>query len=1023
MRINLLIYLLLISSLLVSIDPHFAQDPAVSPRAEKICFSYMSDLWIVPSEGGFAERITVSSGTDRNPHYSPDGEKIAFNTNRDGWNCIYLMSASGGKAEPISRDEFELLDWFPDSKHLLVARGEPGLSNKFFKLNLRGEFEELTSFGGSNARLNPKGNKILFGRGGLIYREAYKGSFNGELWIYDLNDETFQRLTHTDLTEQYPLFSNQKDKIYFAASDGKNFQLYSTFNYNIAERKQLTDFDSFSVRNLDISRERDLLVFELFDQIWKYDAEIGQISKVEIDIRQDFLSTSLVREELVNKVDLFDVSPQGDFIVFSAKYDLFAIPEKGGDVKQITFNQKGIKDIYISPDNKTVYFVSYDKGNPELFRFMIDNIEEVEKINWFNDKYIEELSGYGEYILINYSDKKKKHNLALGFGEKKDFKTIMPELFFFSEPSASPDSSYIAVIEIKQHSWSGHLHLYNIDSGIDKLIYSYEGQLKNPAWGKDHKSLFFSHDREIYRLDLLAKKDFYTEKDHWQEILTDLNRDEKKDTTVTKPNGKIEIDFVDIALRVAPVVTQTGWNEIVHVIDDSTFYYLNEFEEEYYLRKGDYYGEDDEKIHKFHKNPKGLQFNEKNKAFYYVENKMLKKLDPNSKKVSPVKTKIKYSYDRIRLNQDIFDQVWVEFGEGFYDPEMHGVDWKKLYKFFSPYLDYVISPRDLRKIIYEMIGEVNASHTGFYPRDENKHELFDIAYCGFILDDKGYNDTGIRIKKVFRKSKLAKPAGIESGDILVSIDGLPVGTGKELYSQLVDKVGEKLRLGIVSGDSLQIITIKGLSRRENYSLFYDHWVEERSEIVKEASEGRIGYLHIRSMSNRSYEKFIQDIFTDNFNKEALIIDVRNNGGGHIHDKLIEVLTREPYAWVSVREFNSIRQRVPFRIWDKPLVVMINERSFSDAEIFPGVFKDLKLGKVIGMPTSGSVIGTSHHFFMDGSSMRMPLNGWYRDDGTNMEGNGVMPDILIEPTPTQIINDEDIQLKKAVEVLLEQLESN
>jgi tricorn protease len=170
----------------------------------------------------------------------------------------------------------------------------------------------------------------------------------------------------------------------------------------------------------------------------------------------------------------------------------------------------------------------------------------------------------------------------------------------------------------------------------------------------------------------------------------------------------------------------------------------------------------------------------------------------------------------------------------------------------------------------------------------------------------------------------------------------------------------------------------------------------------------------------SYKKFEQDLFAKNYGKEALIIDVRNNGGGNIHDYLIETLTRQTYALNSHRNYDGSLYAGPANSWEKPMVLLINQDSFSDAEIFPNLFSELQLGKVIGMPTSGSVIGTNHYRFRDGSSMRMPGHGWFTKDGTNMEGSGAQPDIFVDPTPHQIIEDDDVQLKRAVQELLEEL---
>jgi len=294
------------------------------------------------------------------------------------------------------------------------------------------------------------------------------------------------------------------------------------------------------------------------------------------------------------------------------------------------------------------------------------------------------------------------------------------------------------------------------------------------------------------------------------------------------------------------------------------------------------------------------------------------------------------------------------------------------------------------------------------------------AYGGFVLDTQNFPPRGLQFKKIYQNSKLNQPFGIKAGDILLEVDGEKVGQGLPLYQRFMGKIDDKIELKILSDGEEQEVIIKGLSYWENYSMYYDNWVKERQQKVDKLSKGKFGYLHIRSMNNNSYERFVQDVFAENYDKEALIIDVRNNPGGYIHDRLVEVLTKSPYAQTAPRFAGGKKFKTPARVWEKPVVLLINENSFSDAEIFPNLFKELKLGKVIGMPTSCSVIGTGHVYFMDGSSMRMPSNGWYSLENENMEGNGAEPDIYVEPTPKQVIADDDVQLQRAVKELKKEL---
>ncbi len=1019
MKKKLLVLIFSICSLLNTIEPHFMTDPAISPDGETVCFSYMSDLWIVPFKGGEAKRITTTKGDDWNPVFSPDGKKIAFNTERDGWGAIYIIPAEGGIAEPINKEDLELLDWFPDGKSLLEKADEPGIRNKLFRVNLDGSFQEITAFGGKNASVSKDGKKIIFDRGGMVYREAYKGSFNGDIWEYNIKSATYSRLAKTELTEQYPVYSSISGNIYFAASDGKNFQLYKVKNRDFGNREQLTKFKTWSVRDISIAEENDRMVFEIFDELWKYNPEKNKTEKINIEIKQDFIDDFLIKEDIQNKADNFDISINGKLIVFSYKYDLFAVPEKGDDVKQITFDQKGIQDIQIMNDNQTIIFTSYVDGKPQLFRVIIRDISNIEKLDWSENKYIEWIKADEKRLIINYSDDKKKHNIAIGDSLGNNIETLIDDQYVIEKAAISPDNKFAFYIETRQKMWSRHIYLYDFENKTKELLFNYDGYLEKLYWGKDYKSAFLTKNKEICRIDLLAKKDFYKDEDNWKAILDPVqDYKEKKEEKKKVKKDSVKIDLEEISQRITTIVSRPGKNEIVHILNDSTFYYLNTFEKKTYLRKVDYFGDNDKKVYTFNKKPEHIAYNRKNKSFYYIFDDKLMKLNPKTKKAEVVKNKFKYEYNKLKLNEDVFKQVWIEFGRGFYDPKMHGINWEKSKKRFSKYLEHAYTPEVLKMIIYEMIGEVNASHTGYYPRKESDIELYKTAYCGFLLDFQDFPKEGIRIKKVFRKSKLSKPHNIESGDILFSVDGKEVGKG--IISLFKDKVGEKIKLGIISGDGIKVVTIKGLSFKENRDLYYDNWVEERRQIVEEISGDKIGYLHIRRMNTSSYDKFLQDLFAENADKKAVIIDVRNNGGGGITGKLIEILTKKYYAQITRRYFDATRFYFPYKTWEKPIVLLINENSFSDAEIFPTIFQQMKLGKVIGMPTSGSVIGTGHHNLIDGSSMRMPSNGIFRYDGTNMEGIGVQPDIIIEPTPEQIVDDDDVQLKRAIEELLKEI---
>jgi C-terminal processing protease CtpA/Prc/tricorn protease-like protein len=1009
--------LLLVVVNLYAYKPAFVRQPAISPAGTTVCFTYMSDLWIVDFTGGEAKRITVTDAEESNPSYSPCGEYIAFNSDRNGVNQIFVVPSEGGQARLVSEENLFVRDWFADGESLLAVGTEIGTRKvSMFRVPIQQQRPVMiTEIGGHFCHLSKDNNKIIFSRKGYPYRPAYKGSMAGELWEYDLEKKEYTQLTFNTFTDRYPLYSHVNDYIYYAGSDKLRFQLYRAEDYKFEEPTQLTDFDTWSLRNPDIARMNDRIAFELFDKIWTYDPEGDKLKELEIEIKQDFLSSKDIREKAAKASEVFAISPDGKLIVFSYKYDLFAIPEKGGKVKQLTFDQAGIEHVEIV-NNQSIYFVKHHEGKPQLFKTKITDLNNIEQIDVLKDKYINYLYKAEDKLMIHYELDEERMNVGILDCEKNSFKQIAEGYPIWSRFLAYSEDLNDLFFVIGNHvTWSRELYHYDVKKDVATPLFSSDKYIGNLYLGKDNQSLFLNHGNEIYRMDLLPIGDFDAEVDHWEEILADETK--SKDTDVKK---EFAISHEMIDQRLKPLVTSPGFNRVIHVESDSTLYYLNDHNSVRSIRKIDYHAKNDEEIISTSHQLESFVYNEKNDKLYYSDGQNLHVLDMNRKKIEPLQLEFDYEYNEHELNRSVFEQVWLEFGRGFYDPEMHGVDWDASFQRFSSFLDQVYTPNDLKYIIDEMIGEVNASHTGFYPRRDRDAQSLSAAYIGVLFDRNKLLDEGIELKEIYRNSTLAQKYGISSGDILVEVDGKKITPNTELGSLFLDKEGEKIELNILTESGFVDCEVKGLSAREQYRLHYDNWVSRRREIVDQLSNERIGYVHIPSMNRSSYNEFITEVFARCFDREALIIDIRDNGGGYIHDLLLDVLKQEYNALTTRRHYARDFVPSPRLVWDRPLALIINENSFSDAEIFPMLFKQAELGPVIGMPTSGSVIGTGSVRFMDGSSMRMPSTGWFTLKGENMEGTGAHPDIMVDLSPQEMIADDDVQLKRAVEEILKEL---
>ncbi len=1021
-----LILLLIVN--LTAYEPHFMIDPAISPDGNTVCFSYMGDLWTVPFEGGTAKRLTATEGADASPAYSPDGRWIAYYSNFEGFPGTYIMPAEGGLAKLVATQFSWVVDWFSDSKSILVVRSVPKQGWANYRVYLDGSRPvEIGGIGNVQSAISKDDKKIIYCQHGEPFREKYRGSINGELWQLDLDTDTYTKLTDTELTERYPAISRQTDDVYFCYSDGEIFQIFKAPMNELSQREQLTHFDTWSARDLMIARDNDRIVYEYFDRIGSYDPATGEAKAIPIEIKEQFHDDFNVHKDVKNRFDEFAVSPDGKLIAFRGYYDLFAMPEKGGEVMQLTHDQAGIDDIVIMNDGTTIYFTSFVKGAPQLFRTSVKTPGEIELVKWSKGKAVDQVEWLPtNQLLVFFSKDEVRSQIAIADSNASKFTTIYDKTV---EPqfALSPDERYLLFPTKVEGIWDWVLHMYDLEKKQDYELFQSGSYLYGFNWGLDGKTVFFTKDSNISRLDLVPKDDYYKEDDNWKAILEPEEESSKKNKDDDEDDEKeadeeivIEFDLNNMRDRIKTIVSRDGENFIVRVDSDSTFYYFNSYDEELTLRKTDYKGKDDKSIHTFESEVNDFNYNKANDVYYLRQDKKLSKFDIKSKKSTPIDNNYKYSWNRHELNRTVFERVWYEFGQGFYDPKMHGVDWNHEFELYAPYVDDALTPDMLSSIVDEMIGDVNASHTGFYPRKDNTFKVMEPATLGLVLDYKDPLKRGIRIDRVFYQGKLYEPFGIRKGDILLSIDGVEIDRDTDIDKLLMDKVGEKIKLMFDTDDGEKEAIIKGLSYWQEYHLAQAQWVEDRRRTTEELTDGRVAYIHVPAMNWRTYQKFMDDLFTQNYDKQALVLDFRGNGGGNTHDSMIEALTRKAYAQSYSRYYGAKQHPAPHNLWEKPIILLIDEGSFSDGEIFPFLFKHLKLGKIVGMPTSGSVIGTGHITFMDGSSMRMPSNGWFSIDGQNMEGNGVQPDIKVEMTPEQIIQDDDVQLKRAIEEILKEI---
>jgi tricorn protease len=393
--------------------------------------------------------------------------------------------------------------------------------------------------------------------------------------------------------------------------------------------------------------------------------------------------------------------------------------------------------------------------------------------------------------------------------------------------------------------------------------------------------------------------------------------------------------------------------------------------------------------------------------------------------VATIPFQARMTVKQAELFQEMFEQSWRALSDNFYDAAFHGTDWNKVRAKYRPLVKHCVLREDLYALIYLMLGELNASHVGISGNLGGPEQT--TAELG-LLFDRAYKGPGLKIAEILKGGPAdQRGLNVRAGDIVVAIDGTEITNKIDLATLLNDRVGEMIPLQVTSNPldarSKRRIEIQGAARQNPAgtgiaNLMYERWAAANARRVADLSKGTLGYIHIPSMDEPALDRFLRQLYSDNFDKDGIVLDVRYNGGGRTHESILNYLLGKEHTTFSQRNGASgFVLNFGDRKWTRPLTCLVNNRSYSDAEIFPHAFRVHGLGKLVGQTTGGYVIGTRSISLIDNSEFRLPRIGVRTNKGVNMEKEGVVPDVAVEVHPDALARGEDAQLEKAVEVLM------
>ncbi len=1050
-------------------NPLWMRHPAISPNGKTIAFSYQGDIFTVPSSGGTAKQITSNAAFDSYPVWSPDGNHIAFASNREGSIDVWVMDANGGIPKRVttnSGSEYPLR-WKDNSTIMFKASIMPTAKSIIFA----GSYPQVYTVGMDGGRpklfsditmdaldINASGDVLYIDRKGYEdeWRKHHRSPITRDVWLK--SGDSFRKLTTFDGEDRDPVWSADGKSFYYLSEQSGTLNIYHrTLD---GKETQITNHEKNPVRFLSAATDGTLC--------YGYDGEIytvrkgGQPQKTAIRIAADTEGKELIRQIRNSGAYNIKLSPNGKEIGFVMHGDVYVTSIEYRTTKQITNTPEQERYIDFSPDGRTIIYDSERNGVWQIYATTMKNKDE--KQFAYATELVEERLTQSDQT--SFQPKFSPDGKQIAFWENrgtlrvmdakgKNVKTAMDGKFVYSYSDGdidftwSPDSKWLLSSYIGVGGWnnsdialvnaSGNGEIHNLtESGYNEsnakwvldgkaMLFCSDraGYRSHGSWGAEYDAYLMFFDLEAYERYRMNKEERALAKENMteKEKKKEEKKEEKEKKEMEKPEAKemepLKFDLENCRDRIVRLtVTPSFLGDILLDKDGENIYYNVAFEKGMDLWHRDLMTGNTELLIKNVGNGE-MMFDKSYKEIYLAADGGIKKVTPQSKAVKNIEFEAQFNYQPYKERAYMFDHVWRQVKDKFYDKNIHGVDWEGYRKTYERFLPYINNNHDFQEMLSEMLGELNASHTG--ARYSGSRASLQTASLGLFFDED-YTGDGLKIAEVIKGSEIAcKQTDVKSGCIIEKIDGTEIKAGMDYFPLLDGKIGKPVRLTIrpKSGRSFDVTT-KGMSMNAVDDLLYKRWVDRNRQLVDSLSGGRLAYVHVRAMNSESFRTVYRELLSDkNRNREAVIVDDRHNGGGWLHDDLCTLLNGKEYQNFMPR--GNYIGRDPFNKWTKPSCVLICEDDYSNGHGFPMVYKTLGIGKLIGTPVAGTMTAVWWETMIDNTMVfGIPQVGCMTLDGKYAENTQLNPDITVYNTPEDFLNGNDRQLKAAIEEMMKQI---
>ncbi len=1036
----------------------------------KAVFVSEDDLWEVPASGGVARRLTSNSGEVSYPYYSPDGKHIAFTGKEEGEKDVYVIPSEGGANRRLTflGKNTQVIGWTGNGKQILFSTSAlsklPGRT-EIWKVSVDGGQPESLNLGPANNIAFGPDKQILLGRNTLdpARWKRYKGGTAGVFWIDRKGNGKFERFL-TGLAGNFasPMWIGKR--IYFISDHEGLGCLYSCDENGNSVTKHSKNKDYY-VRNATTDGTR--IIYHAGAEIFIYDTSEDREWKIEIQYHSPQIQRQRKFVDAGRYLEDYNISPDGSKMIATTRGKSFVFSNWEGPVIQ-TGKTHGVRYRLTNwlHDGESIVTISDEDGVESLEVHSLGESSGRKAVKKIKNPDI------GIVARLRVSPKEKKiavsnnrYDLFLIDLEKEKITKIARSNFERIEDfSFSPDGRWVAYC-MSNAEFLGSVYLYELETGKSTMITPQGFRDTQPVWDPDGRFLYFLSAREFnpvydtsyFQLGfpLGVRPYLITLKKETRSPFTpeyrQIFKGKKKNGKKGKNEFKVEVDLDGIKERIFSFpLPEKSYFQIAAVKDGLVcsrepikgslhHWYWEKHPSDEALDRFDFNTQKVEHIAKkvvsfrVSMNGKSLVYRHQNSL--YLKSDIFEDADDSGSGSSHSGksdwldlTRLKVNIDPMSEWKQMYSEAWRLQKEHFWTPDMSGVDWKAVYDRYFPLLDKIATRTEFSDLIWEMQGELGTSHAyewgGDYKPSPNYKLGSLCANFAYDAKEKAYKITHIIKGDSWKTNSPLMSAGanIEVGDFLLEINGERLNAQMPPAALLVNQANSVVSLTIKSAKSGKTRKVDVKTVANDSESRYREWVETKRKYVHEKTKGKIGYLHIPDMGPDGYSEFHRYYIFES-SKEGLVVDIRDNGGGHVSQLILEKLARKQLGY-DISRWGAVSP-YPSHSVAGPIVAVTDEYAGSDGDIFSHNFKQMKLGTLVGKRTWGGVIGINPKLALaDGTLTSQPEYAFFmKDVGWGVENYGTDPDIEVDIAPQDFAAGKDTQLDKAIEIAMNQLKNN